>query len=523
MGERRRFERSSRRRPRAAVRPPRPARPPTARAPPASPPTPRTAPARSLARAPGSAGPAAAAPRSHARRSARRCAGRRRWRSCPPTPAHSSSASRATPRSARAPPARRGSARFQEPPRANPARPDRWRGGRSAAQAWNTNATAKPAAERMQQRPAPGQRISPTGGARRPCVAGMASPPARRHHRRERRATQPWHDILSCVSTPTPAATRSASSPAAARSLPHVAMAERRQLFLRDHDWVRRALMFEPRGHDCMSGSILYPPTRADCDIGVLFIEVSGCLPMCGHGSIGTVTVALEEGLVTPREPGRLAMETPAGRVGVEYRPGGRPHRTGPAVQRSRLPARGRGQDRGADLGRNRVRSRLWRQFLRDHRTAAELAGLDGMSAGDIQRLSPLVRARPRRCCRRPIPRIARIGGVSHVMWCDRRAPPARTRATRCSTATRRWTARLAAPARRRAWRSSPRRPAAVGERFIHESIIGTMFDCRVEGAARVGDHDAILPSVAGWARITGHNTIFVDDRDPLAHGFLLT
>ncbi len=80
--------------------------------------------------------------------------------------------------------------------------------------------------------------------------------------------------------------------------LPNVSMAEKRQIFLRDHDWVRKALMFEPRGHDVMSGTILYPSSREDCDVGVLFIEVSGCLPMCGHGTIGTVTAALEEGLV---------------------------------------------------------------------------------------------------------------------------------------------------------------------------------------------------------------------------------
>ena len=63
----------------------------------------------------------------------------------------------------------------------------------------------------------------------------------------------------------------------------------------------------------------------------------------------------------------------------------------------------------------------------------------------------------------------------------------------------------------------------AVGDEFIHESIIGTMFNCRVEGEARVGANPAILPSVAGWARVIGHNTIYVDDRDPLAHGFQLT
>ena len=94
--------------------------------------------------------------------------------------------------------------------------------------------------------------------------------------------------------------------------LPPLSMAVKRQIFLAEHDWVRHALMFEPRGHDVMSGSILYPPSRADCDLGVLFIEVSGCLPMCGHGTIGTVTVALEEGLVTPKVEGRLALEVPA-------------------------------------------------------------------------------------------------------------------------------------------------------------------------------------------------------------------
>src|SRR5262249_33073072 len=96
-------------------------------------------------------------------------------------------------------------------------------------------------------------------------------------------------------------------------------MSERRQDFLARWDWVRTSLMFEPRGHDVMSGSILYPPTRADCDIAVLFIEVSGCLPMCGHGTIGTVTMALEHGLVTPESEGELRLDVPAGRVVATY------------------------------------------------------------------------------------------------------------------------------------------------------------------------------------------------------------
>jgi 4-hydroxyproline epimerase len=59
-----------------------------------------------------------------------------------------------------------------------------------------------------------------------------------------------------------------------------------------------------------------------------------------------------------------------------------------------------------------------------------------------------------------------------------------------------------------------------VGDDFVHESIIGSLFDGRVEAPARVGNHEAIVPSIAGWARQHGINTIFVDGRDPFAHGF---
>jgi len=94
---------------------------------------------------------------------------------------------------------------------------------------------------------------------------------------------------------------------------------ERRAHFLAKFDWMRTGLMFEHRGHDMMSGTILYPPTRADCEAGVLFIETSGCLPMCGHGTIGTITFAIENGLIAPRVPGQLSIDTPAGKVDITY------------------------------------------------------------------------------------------------------------------------------------------------------------------------------------------------------------
>ena len=97
-------------------------------------------------------------------------------------------------------------------------------------------------------------------------------------------------------------------------------MSENRQHFLKEYDWIRTGLMFEPRGHDMMSGSILYQPHDPKNDVAVLFIETSGCLPMCGHGTIGTITIAIEEGLIKPKTPGIVRIEVPAGLVIAEYK-----------------------------------------------------------------------------------------------------------------------------------------------------------------------------------------------------------
>ena len=100
-------------------------------------------------------------------------------------------------------------------------------------------------------------------------------------------------------------------------------MSEKRQHFLKEYDWIRTGLMFEPRGHDMMSGSILYPPHDPQNDASVLFIETSGCLPMCGHGTIGTITIAVEYGLIVPKKEGEVRLETPAGLVLIKYKKAG--------------------------------------------------------------------------------------------------------------------------------------------------------------------------------------------------------
>lgn len=308
---------------------------------------------------------------------------------------------------------------------------------------------------------------------------------------------------------------------AGAPILPNVRMAEKRQIFQSEHDWVRQALMFEPRGHDGMSGSILYPPSREDCDIGVLFIEVSGCLPMCGHGTIGTVTVALEQGLIVPKTEGKLAVEVPVGRVEIEYR------REGRFVEEVRLfnvPAYLHAVDIIIDvpgMGELVVDVAYGGDFYAIIEPQKNWAGLDSMSAAEILHFGPLVRCLIQEKVAPVHPEDDRIAGVGQVMWADKaKHPEADARnavfygeraidRSPCGTGTSSRMAQLVAKGLLK-----------VGDSFVHESIIGTLFHGRVESEATVAGRSAIRPSIAGWARITGYNTILVDERDPLAFGF---
>lgn len=303
--------------------------------------------------------------------------------------------------------------------------------------------------------------------------------------------------------------------------LPGVSMAEKRMLFLEKHDWVRHALMFEPRGHDAMSGSILYPSSREDCDVGVLFIEVSGCLPMCGAGTVGTVTVAIEEGLVVPKVEGRIALETPAGRVDIEYK-----KKDGyvEEVRFFNVASYLHEQDIVLDvpgIGSLTVDLSYGGNYYIIVEPQENYAGLDGLKADDLVRMSQLVRTAAQKKLNPVHPEDERIRGVKHVMWCDKpKSPGASARnavfygdkaidRSPCGTGSSARVAQLVARGR-----------LALGETFIHESITGTTFNCRAEEMLSVGEYKAVRPSVAGWARVIGYNTIIVDDRDPLAHGF---
>jgi 4-hydroxyproline epimerase len=194
-------------------------------------------------------------------------------------------------------------------------------------------------------------------------------------------------------------------------------MSERRQDFMARLDWVRRALMFEPRGHDGMSGSILYPPTRPDCDIAILFIEVSGCLPMCGHGTIGTVTMALENGLAEPAEEGRLALDAPAGRVLAEYRRDGR---FVESVRIHNVPAYLAAADvriEVPELGEIVLDIAYGGNFYAIIDPQPNFPGLEALAADTILRLSPVVRRLVNQAIDAIHPEDPTIRGVSHIQW----------------------------------------------------------------------------------------------------------
>ncbi len=298
-------------------------------------------------------------------------------------------------------------------------------------------------------------------------------------------------------------------------------MMERRNQFVRSYDWVRRGLMFEPRGHDIMSGSILYESTREDCDVGILFIETSGCLPMCGHGTIGTVTVVLQEHLVEPSEPGVLRLDTPAGRVDAFY------ERDGDRIASVRLVnipsflAVADCEVECPDIGTITLDVAYGGNFYAIVDEQKNFRDLADYSAADLVRWSPIVRDQLNERYTFLHPEKPEINRCTHLLWTGR---PTQDGAdgrnavfygdkaidrSPCGTGTSSRMAQWAAQGKLR-----------QGDAFVHESIIGSLFTGRVEATTRVGSYDAIVPSITGWARVTGYNTILIDEDDPYAYGF---
>lgn len=296
---------------------------------------------------------------------------------------------------------------------------------------------------------------------------------------------------------------------------------EKRKHFLAEYDWIRQGLMFEPRGHDMMSGSILYPPADPANDVAVLYIETSGCLPMCGHGTIGTVTIAMEENLVTPKVPGELRLETPAGLVRVSYTQEGSKVTSVKLVNiPSYLAAEGV-EVEVEGLGTLIVDVAYGGNFYAIVDPQPGFTGIQDYTADQLVAWSRALRTRINQVVDMVHLEQPDIAGVSHVLWTGDPLDPASTARNAvfygekaidrspCGTGT---SARMAQ------WYAKGK--LKPGDAFVHESIIGSTFTGRIEEETTVAGRPAIVPSIEGWARITGYNTLFMDDEDPFNHGF---
>ncbi|MFF5261219.1 proline racemase family protein [Actinomadura viridis] len=305
--------------------------------------------------------------------------------------------------------------------------------------------------------------------------------------------------------------------------VPGATMAERRRHAVAHLDGLRRFLMDEPRGHAAMSGAILQPPTRPDADWGVLYIEVSGFLPMCGHGTIGVATVLVETGMVEVTEPETVVrLDTPAGLVEarVAVRDGAAENVTlrnvaSFAVERDAVvTVPGLGDVRydmayGGNFYAITELDRLGLPFDRARKDDILRAGLDIMAAINEQN--------------RPVhPEDPGIGGCKHVQFL---APGSGARHSRhamaihpgwfdrspCGTGTSARMAQLHA-----------RGELPLHTDFVNESFIGTRFVGRLVGTTTAGGLAAVVPEFTGRAWITGMASYLLDPSDPFPEGFVL-
>lgn len=298
-------------------------------------------------------------------------------------------------------------------------------------------------------------------------------------------------------------------------------MSEKRQDFLAHHDWIRQSLMFEPRGHDMMSGAFLYPPCSSDSDASILFIETSGCLPMCGHGTIGTVTAAIEQGLLTPRHPGKLLLDVPAGQITVEYQQRGSKVEFVKIYNVAAYLAHRDVILEIPGLGSLKVDISYGGNFYCIVDPQENFPGIDQWSANDILHWSPIVRDVANQVLECIHPDDPTVCGVSHLLWTGKPQTDGSDGANAvfygdkaidrspCGTGTSARMAQLHA-----------RGKLAPGTRYLHESYIGSQFTGRIESLTEVGGHPAIMPSIQGWAQVFGFNNLWVDDEDPYAEGF---
>jgi 4-hydroxyproline epimerase len=276
-----------------------------------------------------------------------------------------------------------------------------------------------------------------------------------------------------------------------------------------------------------MSGSILYPPHDPANDVAVLFIETSGCLPMCGHGTIGTITIGIEAGLIKPQIPGMVRMEAPAGLIEIEYRSS---HRADGSlrvdtVKLLNVPAFLHTEALTVEcpvLGEIQVDVSFGGNFYAIVDEQANFKGIDAYSVGDLIGWSRILRERINALKTFIHPADPTIQGCSHILWSGSvidRSSTARNAVFYGDKAIDRSPCGTGTSARMAQWYKKEK--LRSGDAFIHESVIGSKFIGAIESELDYYGFKAIRPSIEGWAKVYGENCITIDpEDDPYAYGF---
>lgn len=306
--------------------------------------------------------------------------------------------------------------------------------------------------------------------------------------------------------------------------IPGKSMPEKKQWLEDNLDYLRTAIMLEPRGHKDMFGSILTQPTVDEADYGIIFMDGGGYLNMCGHGTIGAMTVAVETGMVPVTEPvTKVVQEAPAGLIhGQVFVEDGKAKK----VSFTNVPAFLYKKDQEAELpgyGKIRFDISFGGSFFAI--VKAEQVGLEIVpeNAAKLQDLGIQLRDIINKEIPVQHPELPHIHSVDLVEWWSKTETKGATLKncvvfgqgqvdrSPCGTGTSAKMATLFAKGELK-----------MGEKFFYESILGTIFEGEIVGKAKVGEYDAVIPQITGSAYITGFNHFVIDETDPVKYGFIL-
>ena len=306
--------------------------------------------------------------------------------------------------------------------------------------------------------------------------------------------------------------------------IPGKNMPEKKQWLEDNLDYLRTAIMLERRGHKDMFGSILTQPTVDEADYGIIFMDGGGYLNMCGHGTIGAMTVAVETGMVPVTEPvTKVVQEAPAGLIhGQVFVEDGKAKK----VSFTNVPAFLYKKDQEVELpgyGKIRFDISFGGSFFAI--VKAEQVGLEIVpeNAAKLQDLGIQLRDIINKEIPVQHPELPHIHSVDLVEWWSKTETKGATLKncvvfgqgqvdrSPCGTGTSAKMATLFAKGELK-----------MGEKFFYESILGTIFEGEIVGKAKVGEYDAVIPQITGSAYITGFNHFVIDETDPVKYGFIL-